>query len=126
MLCPWCDEWTSGLHSDPVEDCLSCCGAWIARTVNTLSDGAHMGGGLNGQDGNSGRILVDNKGRVRRLTPSECEKLQGFSGEHTLVPYKGKPATECPDGPRFTSIANTMAVPVMRWIGERIAKVEKV
>lgn len=126
MRCPWCDEWTSGLHGDPVDGCLSCCGAWLARTVNTLSDGAHMGGGLNGQDGNSGRILVDNRGRVRRLTPSECERLQGFSGEHTLVPYKGKPAADCPDGPRFTAIANTMAVPVMRWIGQRIQMVESI
>jgi len=126
MRCPWCDEWTSGLHSDPVEDCLSCCGAWLARTVNTLSDGAHRGGGLNGQDGNSGRILVDNQGRVRRLTPSECEKLQGFSGEHTLVPYKGKPATECPDGPRYKALGNSMACNVMRWIGTRIAMVDAV
>ena len=57
---------------------------------------------------------------VRRLTPLECERLQGFPDDHTKVPYRGKPADECPDGPRYKAIGNSMAVPVMRWIGERI------
>lgn len=57
---------------------------------------------------------------VRRLTPRECERLQGMPGDWTLVPYRGKPADECPDGPRYKAIGNSMAVPVMRWIGERI------
>ena len=54
---------------------------------------------------------------VRRLTPRECERLQGFPDDHTLIPYKGKPAT---DGHRYKALGNSMAVPVMRWIGERI------
>ena len=58
---------------------------------------------------------------VRRLTPLECERLQGFPDGHTLIPYRGKPAEECPDGPRYKAIGNSMAVPVMRWIGERVA-----
>ena len=58
---------------------------------------------------------------VRRLTPLECERLQGFPDNHTRIPYRGKPAEECPDGPRYKAIGNSMAVPVMRWIGERIA-----
>ena len=58
---------------------------------------------------------------VRRLTPLECERLQGFPDEHTLIAWKGKPAEECPDGPRYKAIGNSMAVPVMRWIGKRIA-----
>lgn len=62
---------------------------------------------------------------VRRLTPLECERLQGFPDEHTLIAWKGKPAEECPDGPRYKAIGNSMAVPVMRWIGERIAAVDK-
>ncbi|MCK7317223.1 Dam family site-specific DNA-(adenine-N6)-methyltransferase [Enterobacter cloacae] len=58
---------------------------------------------------------------VRRLTPIECERLQGFPDNHTLIGWRGKDATECPDGPRYKAIGNSMAVPVMRWIGERIA-----
>ena len=56
----------------------------------------------------------------RRLTPLECERLQGFPDGHTAIPWKGKPATDCPDGPRYKAIGNSMAVPVMRWIGERL------
>ncbi|EEJ8539195.1 Dam family site-specific DNA-(adenine-N6)-methyltransferase [Salmonella enterica subsp. enterica] len=59
--------------------------------------------------------------RVRRLTPVECERLQGFPDNHTLIPWRGKDAADCPDGPRYKAIGNSMAVPVMRWIGERIA-----
>lgn len=61
---------------------------------------------------------------VRRLTPRECERLQGFPDDWTKIPYRGKPADECPDGPRYKAIGNSMAVPVMRWIGERIAMAE--
>lgn len=58
---------------------------------------------------------------IRRLTPLECERLQGFPDGHTLIAWKGKSAGECPDGPRYKAIGNSMAVPVMRWIGRRIA-----
>ncbi|AOP81482.1 DMT family permease [Enterobacter hormaechei] len=58
---------------------------------------------------------------VRRLTPIECERLQGFPDNHTLIGWRGKDTAECPDGPRYKAIGNSMAVPVMRWIGERIA-----
>ena len=61
---------------------------------------------------------------VRRLTPVECERLQGFPDNWSRIPWKGKPETECPDGPRYKACGNSMAVPVMRWIGERIAAVE--
>jgi DNA (cytosine-5)-methyltransferase 1 len=54
---------------------------------------------------------------VRRLTPAECELLMGFPDGYTLVEYRGKPAA---DGPRYKALGNSMAVPVMRWIGERI------
>lgn len=67
----------------------------------------------------------DNGYTVRRLTPRECERLQGFPDDWTLVPYRGKPAEECPDGPRYKALGNSMAVPVMRWIGERIAMCEE-
>lgn len=58
---------------------------------------------------------------VRRLTPRECERLQGFPDDYTSIPYRNKPAEQCPDGPRYKALGNSMAVPVMRWIGERIA-----
>lgn len=61
--------------------------------------------------------------RVRRLTPLECERLQGFPDGHTLVEYRGKPAA---DGPRYKALGNSMAVNVMRWIGERIDSVHAI
>lgn len=60
---------------------------------------------------------------VRRLTPKECERLQGFPDDWTLIPWKGKPADQCPDGPRYKACGNSMAVPCMAWIGKRIAEV---
>lgn len=59
---------------------------------------------------------------VRRLTPRECERLQGFEDDYTLIPWRGKPAEECPDGPRYKAIGNSKAVPVVRWIGRRIQR----
>jgi site-specific DNA-cytosine methylase len=58
---------------------------------------------------------------VRRLTPKECERLQGFPDGYTAVTYRGKPAS---DGPRYRALGNSMAVPVMAWIGQRIQMVE--
>ena len=57
---------------------------------------------------------------VRRLTPIECERLQGFPDNYTQIPWRNKDAEDCPDGPRYKAMGNSMAVPVMRWIGERI------
>lgn len=62
--------------------------------------------------------------QVRRLTPRECERLQGFPDDYTRIPYRGKPADRCPDGPRYQALGNSMAVPVMNWIGRRIELVE--
>lgn len=62
--------------------------------------------------------------QVRRLTPEECEALQGFPRGYTAIPWRGKPADQCPDGPRYKALGNSWAVPVVRWIGERINKVE--
>ena len=62
--------------------------------------------------------------QVRRLTPVECERLQGFPDNYTQIPWRGKDALDCLDGPRYKAMGNSMAVPVMRWIGERIQMVE--
>jgi DNA (cytosine-5)-methyltransferase 1 len=77
------------------------------------------GGGKPGQ----GYPAVVGKVGVRRLTPTECERLQGFSDGHTLVIHRGRAAA---DGPRYKALGNSMAVPVMRWIGKRIAEVERI
>jgi DNA (cytosine-5)-methyltransferase 1 len=61
---------------------------------------------------------------IRRLTPKECERLQGFPDDWTKIPYRNKEADQCPDGPRYKACGNSMAVPVMRWIGERINLIE--
>jgi len=63
---------------------------------------------------------------VRRLTPTECERLQGFPDGYTSIPY-GRPREadqQCPDGPRYKALGNSMAVNVMRWIGQQIDRVE--
>ncbi len=60
--------------------------------------------------------------QVRRLTPTECERLQGFPDGYTQIPWRKKPASECPDGPRYKALGNSWAVPVVRWIGERIKR----
>lgn len=91
------------------------------------------------QDGTANAILTPNGGRgglgvgavagsstVRRLTPRECERLQGFPDDFTLIPWRGKPASDCPDGPRYKALGNSMAVPCMAWIGQRIAAVEAI
>jgi DNA (cytosine-5)-methyltransferase 1 len=61
---------------------------------------------------------------VRRLMPIECERLQGFPDGYTRIPYKKKTAAQCPDGPRYKALGNSMAVPVMHWIGRRIQMLE--
>jgi DNA (cytosine-5)-methyltransferase 1 len=60
---------------------------------------------------------------VRRLTPKECERLQGFGDNYTDIKSKNKPT---PDGPRYKALGNSMAVPVMAWIGQRIEQVEAI
>jgi DNA (cytosine-5)-methyltransferase 1 len=107
-----------------------------ARTVpqavafRTAGDGAVYDEGdvtaplTTGTDQNA-QIIVQ-RWRVRRLTPRECERLQGFPDDFTRIPYRGKRADLCPDGPRYKALGNSMAVNVMEWIGERIAEVERI
>ncbi len=70
-----------------------------------------------GVDSDCTDTLLPMRAGVRRLTPTECERLQGFPDGHTLVPHRGKPMA---DGPRYRCLGNSMAVPVMAWIGRRI------
>ena len=54
-----------------------------------------------------------------------CDTCENEVAEWTAIPYRGKPADECPDAPRYKALGNSMAVPVMQWIGERIEAVEE-
>ena len=58
--------------------------------------------------------------RIRRITPLEAERLMGFPDNYTAIPWRGKPADQCPDGPRYRALGNSWAVPNVRWIGQRI------
>jgi DNA (cytosine-5)-methyltransferase 1 len=91
-----------------------------ADATEDLSPTVRAGGTYGANGGVSPSVAVPSMA-VRRLTPRECERLQGFPDDYTLVPYRGKPAS---DGPRYKAMGNSMAVPVMRWIGERIAEVD--
>jgi DNA (cytosine-5)-methyltransferase 1 len=81
---------------------------------------------LTAQAGTTGKgdsaNCVTNASAVRRLTPIECERLQGFPDNHTRIPWRGKLAEDCPDGPRYKACGNSKAVPVIKFIGERILK----
>jgi DNA (cytosine-5)-methyltransferase 1 len=72
---------------------------------------------------NSSTTVAQQGMAVRRLTPRECERLQGFPDDYTLIEYRCKLAA---DGPRYKALGNSMAVPVIRWIGQRIAAVHEI
>lgn len=76
-----------------------------------------------GYNDGSDQTYIPGAQKVRRLTPRECERLQGFPDDYTLIDYRGKPAC---DAPRYKAIGNSMPVPVLRWLGSRIALVETV
>lgn len=92
------------------------------------SSGGAPGTGI-GEPGDPAPTLADShtpaiasRMAVRRLTPRECERLQGFPDDYTLIQYRGKPAA---DGPRYRALGNSMAVPVMAWLGRRIMEVDR-
>jgi len=86
-----------------------------------MGDGEVVGA-LRAASGGSSRDYIATMG-VRRLTPRECERLQGFPDDYTAIQMRGKPAA---DGPRYKALGNSMAVPVMAWIGQRIADVDAI
>ncbi|QJI38263.1 DNA cytosine methyltransferase [Pseudomonas sp. ADAK13] len=88
-------------------------GALTGELTHTLQAGYHAP-----DPGGTPHILSGS--RIRRSTPRECERLQGMADDYTLIPWRGKPASECPDGPRYKAIGNSKAVTVVRWIGRRI------
>jgi DNA (cytosine-5)-methyltransferase 1 len=80
----------------------------------------------NGIGHNKDDFITHDNDRIRRITPIECERLQGFPDDYTAIPWRNKSADDCPDGPRYKALGNSMAVPVMNWIGRRINEVEKI
>lgn len=100
----------------------------VAFTQNSRSEVRHIGGdgqivgALAAEAGAQQQNYLAKGSSVRRLMPVECERLQGFPDDYTLIPWRGKPAPECPDGPRYKAIGNSWAVPVARWVALRIIK----
>ena len=83
-------------------------------------EGPHETANLRAASGGSSRSYVATRWAVRRLTPLECSRLQGFPDDHARIPWRGKPAEQCPDGPQYKTYGNSMAVNVMAWIGRRL------
>ena len=86
-------------------------------------EGPHDTANIRAASGGSSRSYVAQTWAVRRLTPRECERLQGMADDFTNITYRGKPAA---DGPRYKALGNSMAVNVMSWLGQRIAMVEAI
>lgn len=79
---------------------------------------------VTGSNRNPGSVIHD--WRVRRLTPIECERLQGFPDGYTQIEWRGKPWHKCPDGHRYKALGNSMAVPVMQWLGRRVELIDSI
>lgn len=97
----------------------------VAYGVGEKPDTAHcLRSGASKADKHESTTYIAQQMAVRRLTPVECERLQGFPDNYTNIPWRKQP--ESPDGPRYKALGNSMAVPVMRWIGERIQQVSEI
>jgi DNA (cytosine-5)-methyltransferase 1 len=83
-------------------------------------EGPHDTANVRAASGGSSCSYVQQGWAVRRLTPVECARLQGFPDQHSRIPWRGKSEDECPDGPQYKTFGNSMAVKCMRWLGERI------
>lgn len=92
---------------------------------STLCARDYKGPGVDDFTSSSQKLVLEKTTfKVRKLTPLECERLQGFPDNHTQIPWRGKDREECPISLRYKALGNSMAVPVMRWIAERIQRVE--
>jgi DNA (cytosine-5)-methyltransferase 1 len=94
------------------------------REGGAMPEGPHDTANIRAASGGSSRSYAASQAwGVRRLTPTECARLQGFPDDWAKIPWRGKPAEQCPDGPQYKAYGNSMAVNVMCWLGERIAAV---
>lgn len=98
-------------------------GGQLAVAFNARQDPDVSGDVTHPIDTDGASVGVLQPWRVRRLTPTECARLQGFPEDHCAITYRGKPAA---DGPQYKAYGNSMAIPVMRWIGMRIDLVERI
>lgn len=98
----------------------------IGRKENNGGNGTGAQEELTYTQNATGVMGVSVKNTVRRLLPIETERLMGFPDNHTRIPWRGKPAEDCPDSPRYKACGNSMCVNVMRWIGIRIEYVERI
>lgn len=119
-----CPLRTAGGHGAPAVAQPMAVVAFKSNGAKARSDAIHeeISPTLNSDAGGNTTPRIAAAMVVRRLTPVECERLQGFPDDWTLIGYRGKPASECPDGPRYKAIGNSMAVPCMAWIGRQINK----
>ena len=95
-----------------------------SKLSSTLQARDYKGPSADDFSGGAQKLVLEKPSRVRRLTPLECERLQGFPDRWTEIPYRKKTAEKCPTSPRYKALGNSMAVPVMRWIGNRIRRLE--
>ncbi len=94
-----------------------------SAAARSIGYSEHLAPTLSSSDGDNRIPKLLQAMQVRRLTPRECERLQGFPDDYTLVQHRKKLAA---DGPRYKALGNSMAVPVMAWIGKRIQQVEEI
>ena len=119
--CHPCHPLAAGAHAPAIAfDCKSSGQNGFGINVEVAGTQRAMGHSGSHSNGGGHQAVALPSIAVRRLTPVECERLMGFPDDHTLIPWRNKPADQCPDGPRYKSLGNSMAVPVMRWIGRRI------
>ena len=95
-------------------------GNWIGRKPENGGNATEPMNNISPCQTVTDRHAVSYGSHVRRLTPTECERLQGFPDGHTLIPWRNKPVGDCPDGPRYKAIGNSKAVPCIEWIGVRL------
>ena len=131
------DDWPLGIYEDgdPAPTLSKSHGHAVATDIHTFSTPAignivedDLASTMTKNTGSGGEtqnpdFVVQQSMAVRRLTPTECARLQGFPDTWTQIPWRGKPADQCPDGPQYKAYGNSMAIPCMRWIGERIQAV---
>ena len=98
--------------------------SYVAQVAPTMTAGGDRPRGDRpyGTHPDDAESLVAMQWAVRRLTPLECERLQGVPDNYTRIAWRGKPPEECPDGPRYRALGNSWAVPVVAWIARRIAE----
>lgn len=121
-----------GTDGDPIPTIANAHHHAVAIAENTIGRKENNGGNGTGAQEElaytqnaTGVMGVCTNATVRRLTPVECERLMGFPDNWTRIPWRGKPADQCPDGSRYKACGNSMCVNVMRWIGMRIEYVER-